>query len=980
MRSVTALCFFCFTFAGFAHAQIPLISSAPSGTPLRNNYTGFVGTQFTVGSTAISVQSLGRFIVAGNNGQHNVKIVDAQTGMDVAGASLTLNAAQLAAGSYGYVALSSPAVLTANHSYYLVSQETAGGDQWYDLSSVSANLPLGGSVYTDAAGKYVTGPNTAGTSYVGPNMQYETASQSTPDTISITEPINGLVLTGGSPFNFTATITPSDAPCTQSFYFSIDGQSLGSQFPECQSNPETWAYSLDPGQLLNGSHTITGTYLPPAGSPVVTTPVSFVVTKGAFPLVTNQTLGAIRNNFSGFVGMQFQTPSDLLRVTSLGRYVTEGNAGTHLVKLVDAATGVDVKNASVALSLNGAAPGTYVYAVLSSPVSLLVNHAYYLLSQETAGGDQWDDIGPVITSNIAIAGPVYQTASGYVFVPDAGYSYVPINLGYQDLGINPGPTVTITAPTNNQSLPPSVISVQATVVPDAQASVASVQLVVDGKPSGVAYGGSTPPAYGLYNNIATLPLDVNSLSNETHSIAVQATDSLGAVGISPTVMVQVSGASAPVPFVTGFTPTFLRNNYTGLVGTEFTVGPSVLNVTALGRYCVAGNSGTHTIYVYSTTGGYGYYLPFAQASISMSNCAPGQYVYASVSPVMLSPAASYYLADSEASGGDLWYDYAQVTTTNAAAVLGSAYSPFSEPATFNNVPATSTSYVPLNFLYDVASSTSSTLAVSIGADTTSTSVTVNASSNVPITSVQVQVDGYSIKAPLTTAPYTQALPNLNFGTHTLTAIAKDSSGNTQTSAPFVITPAPPGEAPPNYEFFFPVMTITPGAPRNNYTGWVGFQFTTGTTYTIPSTPPFAINVNQPVLLSRTCSATDVLPHFVKIVVASTGQDLPNAGGWVNCGALSGTGNRLGETLIGAPLLPGTTYYLVSQEMAGGDTFTDAGPAMPLIGGLAGGMDVPYWSNFTIDGPVYFDGAKYVLVPLPNYSYASLLLYGMSDPI
>ena len=104
---------------------------------LRNNLTGFAGMKFTVGSSPLTITSLGRIYVTGNSGTHTVKIVNAGTGADVAGASVSINMSTgTPSNGFKYVALAAPVVLTANTAYYLVSQETSGGDQWYDFNTV----------------------------------------------------------------------------------------------------------------------------------------------------------------------------------------------------------------------------------------------------------------------------------------------------------------------------------------------------------------------------------------------------------------------------------------------------------------------------------------------------------------------------------------------------------------------------------------------------------------------------------------------------------------------------------------------------------------------------------------------------------------------------------------------------------------------------------------------------------------------------
>ena len=69
------------------------------------------------------------------------------------------------------------------------------------------------------------------------------------------------------------------------------------------------------------------------------------------------------------------------------------------------------------------------------------------------------------------------------------------------------------------------------------------------------------------------------------------------------------------------------------------------------------------------------------------------------------------------------------------------------------------------------------------------SVTANASSSIGIASVQFQVDASSVGSPVTAAPYSYSLDTTTLanGSHTLTAVAKDTAGNSTTSAGVIVT-------------------------------------------------------------------------------------------------------------------------------------------------------------------------------------------------
>ena len=158
-------------------------------------------------------------------------------------------------------------------------------------------------------------------------------------------------------------------------------------------------------------------------------------TPGVTSFVVSYQLGIpTRNNFQGFVGMAFTMgPADLI-VTQLGRIVGPGNAGTHVVKLVEAIpSGQDVD--SVTVSTVGAPVGQFAYASLPAPVTLRAFRQYYLVSHEEAGGDYWHDVTvtTVTTTGVAaVTSGVYNedAAPGFKFEGGAGQTYGPVDFRY----------------------------------------------------------------------------------------------------------------------------------------------------------------------------------------------------------------------------------------------------------------------------------------------------------------------------------------------------------------------------------------------------------------------------------------------------------------------------------------------------------------------------------------------------------------------
>ncbi|WP_375433614.1 PA14 domain-containing protein [uncultured Hymenobacter sp.] len=134
-----------------------------------------------------------------------------------------------------------------------------------------------------------------------------------------------------------------------------------------------------------------------------------------------------------WLGMKFTVGNNPIQVTDLGRVHVVGNSRAHTVKLVVASTGADVASGSVAINMAGGTEGQFAYVALASPVTLAANTAYYLVSEETNGGDYWHDSNTAVTTDaVAVCnGPV--SGSGNVFNAEAGnpnFTYVPLDFRY----------------------------------------------------------------------------------------------------------------------------------------------------------------------------------------------------------------------------------------------------------------------------------------------------------------------------------------------------------------------------------------------------------------------------------------------------------------------------------------------------------------------------------------------------------------------
>ena len=81
----------------------------------------------------------------------------------------------------------------------------------------------------------------------------------------------------------------------------------------------------------------------------------------------------------------------------------------------------------------GATQGSFAYASLASPVVLNANTTYYLVSQETAGGDAWYDWDTTVQTSSAatLTSAVWAYTNSYSTMGGAGHSYVPVDFKFQ---------------------------------------------------------------------------------------------------------------------------------------------------------------------------------------------------------------------------------------------------------------------------------------------------------------------------------------------------------------------------------------------------------------------------------------------------------------------------------------------------------------------------------------------------------------------
>ncbi len=912
------------------------LTGGVSGASLRNNFSGWVGMKLTIGAKPVVVLSLGRLCSAGNSGTHVVKVVNAANGSDVPNGSASLNMAGCVTGQYLYATLGPSIILQANTPYYLVTQELSGGDLWYDRGTIlpASDAAVPASVYSFDSSNWILA-SAANTSYVSPNFLYSvvlpptiTATvQSNPSTAAFS--VDGNTYTSPQSFKWI-----SGSPHALSVASPQSAGSGAQDVWSAWSDGGTASHSVSPtadttftANFLMG-YLLTTSVSPPLGGSIAASPASatgyynngasvqltanpapgcaFSSWSGGFsgnnnPLsftisaVTNVTANfqcsapsgtslvtayalngpALRNNFSGWVGMKFTVGVNALNVTVLGRISVIGNSGTHIVKIVRASDGGDVPGGSAAVSMAAGTAGQFNYAALAAPIVLAANTAYYLVTQELSGGDKWYDFGNILSSaDVAVNNSVYSSDSiGWIPIGSRNSSYVPPTLLYsvvtpvpiavtvQSNPVGESFSVDGTAYNSAQVFNWTSGSPHTIATASPQSAGTGAQIVWTGWTDGGAISHGVAPAsattftanfalqYLLNGSITPAgagslsygPISATGYFASGTSVQVTALANPGCTfsnwsgDLSSSANPQSITMLAPhsvtanfqcdstpttsTNFMTGFAPSGqgLRNDFSGWVGTAFTLGANPLMVSSLGRFCVAGNSGTHLVkLVYA---GVGTDVPGGSASVSMAGCTAGQFVYSNLpAPVTLPANASYYLVTQELAGGDQWYNHGAVSTTSAASISSSVYS---SGSSWIRIDSRNTSFTPPDFVYTM----------------------------------------------LAPAPARTFIVDFNLNNSSL---------------------------------------------RNDFTGFVGTKLVLG------ASPVTVVSIG------RICALANSATHTVELVAASTGAVVPGSATSVNMsGCIPGTFVYVALS-VPITLLPNTAYYLVSQESAGGDRWYDYG--------------------------------------------------------
>ncbi len=142
--------------------------------------------------------------------------------------------------------------------------------------------------------------------------------------------------------------------------------------------------------------------------------------------------------FGGWVGMGIHVATRDLMIQKLGRFFAPGNGGTHRVKIVNGvAPFADVAGAFVMVAFDGTGVDMdgFKYEQLGTLIRLNANTDYYIISEETATGDQfYDSIDTRVTERTDVASRVYAVngdgVGNYNTSPLDDFVYGPLNFQY----------------------------------------------------------------------------------------------------------------------------------------------------------------------------------------------------------------------------------------------------------------------------------------------------------------------------------------------------------------------------------------------------------------------------------------------------------------------------------------------------------------------------------------------------------------------
>ena len=236
---------------------------------------------------------------------------------------------------------------------------------------------------------------------------------------------------GQGVYTSAPSVTASDSTAGSTICYTNDGTTPTAPVPGTCSGGTTLTYTVALTPSGRTTYNFMGTKAGLMNSGV-TTQIYAVDT--AF--VTGQTIGTLRSDFTGCVGMQIGALTGAITVDGIGRWIVAGNTATHTLVLADVSS---TTLASCSLNTSGLSAAAFHYCLLATPVVLATSTTYLVYSQETSGGDQWynDDTTVTATAGSVNTGAYASSPSG----PNCGapglsgagatHSFGPVTMAYR---------------------------------------------------------------------------------------------------------------------------------------------------------------------------------------------------------------------------------------------------------------------------------------------------------------------------------------------------------------------------------------------------------------------------------------------------------------------------------------------------------------------------------------------------------------------
>lgn len=505
-------------------------------------------------------------------------------------------------------------------------------------------------------------------------METITVSANAPPTVSVTAPASGATVSGAA---LTISASASDDVAVAGVQFKIDGNNVGS---EVTTAP--YSIVIDTNTLSNAAHIITAVARDVSGATTTSSGVSVTV-----------------NNVQ---------PLPDLVVTSLayanGLFsCTILNQGT-----ADTPTGIDV---GVGYSVDGQYKtwGGLATLPLSAGASASIG----------TGGDPY-----TIT-------PGTHTITAYVDdldrIIEGNQSNNQFSITVNISAPLSGPVVSMTAPTNGDTVSGSTLTISATASDDI--GVLGVQFKVDGVNAGAEV--TTAPY--------SITFDTNTVANGSHTITATARDGDGLTNSSSVGVIVNNVVVSALPDVTVTQLSYANGIFTSTIVNQGTA-PTPQGIEVGVGYSVDGTYRT----------------------------------YGSASPLPVGAGATVTVG----TNGD---PYVIPAGTHTITAYVDDVNRFPELSESNNQMSITVTTTPANVGPSV-----SVISPAAGSTVSGSSLTLTAeaSDDVGVLGVQFKVDGNNVGSEITTTPYTTIFNTTTVpsGSHTITAVARDTDGALTTSS------------------------------------------------------------------------------------------------------------------------------------------------------------------------------------------------------